>query len=159
MKYLALLLLCGSIITAPAQSGMYYPVRDRLEVTSLDGTWQFQLGNASEWRTIEVPGNWETQGVNTPSYGRNLQQMTGTYRRVFLFQEQWRDKDVVLRLDGVQHGFTAYVNGTEVGSGHSGHTMHQLCITPCLKEGENEIRIDVTPTPTTGSSTCAMPGR
>ena len=92
--------------TACAQQ--YYPVRDRLEVVNLDGTWQFQLEGEQGWRTIQVPGNWETQGVKTPDYGRNLKQMTGIYRRMFSLPEEWRGRDVVLRLDGVQHGFTTY---------------------------------------------------
>ena len=122
----------------------YYPVRDRMEVTSLDGTWQFRLENESEWRMLRVPGNWETQGVKTPEYGRNLSPMTGHYRRTFEFQPDWQGREVILRLDGVQNGFTAYVNGHEAGSGHSGHTMHQFAVTPWLKEGSNEITIDVT---------------
>ena len=126
-----------------AQSEMYFPIRNRLETTILDGTWQFKLDGDQQWRTIEVPGNWETQGIKTPEYGRDLQQMTGIYFRTFPLREEWRDKDVVLRLDGVQHGFTAYVNGSEVGSGHSGHTMHQFRITPYLKEGVNEIMLQV----------------
>lgn len=127
----------------PEQNRQYYPVRDRLEVTSLDGTWQFQLQGESTWRNIQVPGNWETQGVKVPEYGRRLTELTGCYRRTFDYQPQWRGRDVVLRLDGVQHGFTAYVNGKPVGSGHSGHTMHQFCITPYLNEGQNEMRIEV----------------
>ena len=122
----------------------YYPVRNRLEVTTLDGTWQFKIEDASEWGTIRVPGNWETQGVKTPQYGRDLKQMTGIYRRTFDYRDEWRGKDVVLRLDGVQHGFTAYVNCKKVGTGHSGHTMHQMCITPYLQDGQNEMRIEVT---------------
>ena len=122
----------------------YYPVRDRMEVTSLDGTWQFKLDGSAEWRTIQVPGNWETQGVKTPEYGRRLSPMTGIYQCTFDYRDDWRGRDVVLRLDGVQHGFKAYVNGQEVGSGHSGHTMHQFCISPYLKEGQNEMRIEVT---------------
>ena len=141
-KLTALLTILWAALGVVAQQ--YYPVRDRLEVTNLDGTWQFQLQGDADWRTIQVPGNWETQGVKAPEYGRRLSPMTGTYRRTFNFQDDWRGRDVVLRLDGVQHGFTAYVNGQEVGSGHSGHTMHQFCVTPYLKEGQNEIRIDVT---------------
>ena len=139
-----LLCMIGLLSFLAGYAQQYYPVRDRLEVTSLDGTWQFQLQGESNWRTIQVPGNWETQGVKKPEYGRRLSSMTGVYRRTFVFREEWRDKDVVLRLDGVQHGFTAYVNGQDVGSGHSGHTMHQFLITPYLKEGQNEMRIEVT---------------
>ena len=135
--------LFSLLLTARAAETQYYPVRDRLEVTSLDGTWQFKLEGNLEWRTIQVPGNWETQGVKTPEYGRDLKLLTGIYRRTFDYREEWCGKDVVLRLDGVQHGFTVYVNGKEVGKGHSGHTMHQFCISPCLQEGKNDIEIHV----------------
>ena len=147
MRKTIFLLVCLLTLSLQAQevnARQYYPVRDRLEVTSLNGTWQFKLDNTSEWRTIQVPGNWETQGVKRPEYGRRLSAMTGIYQRTFDFREEWRGKDVVLRLDGVQHGFRVFVNGQEAGSGHSGHTMHQFCITPYLKEGRNEMRIEVT---------------
>ncbi len=121
----------------------YYPVRDRINVTSLDGTWQFKLDKDTEWRTIQVPGNWETQGVKQPEYGIRLTQMTGTYRRTFDYREEWKGKNVILRLDGVQHGFTASVNGTKVGEGQSAHTMHQFDVTHCLREGRNDIEITV----------------
>jgi len=145
MKIFLMIALLSGFAFTKGDAQQYYPVRDRLEVMSLNGTWQFKLEQEGDgqWRTIQMPGNWETQGVKTPEYGCDLEQMTGTYRRTFPLREEWRDKDVVLRLDGVQHGFTAYVNGTEVGNGHSGHTMHQFRITPYLKEGQNEIRIDV----------------
>ncbi len=129
--------------TTTATTQQYYPVRNRLDVTNLDGTWQFKLDKDTEWRTIQVPGNWETQGVKQPEYGSRLTQMVGTYRRLFDYREEWRGKNVILRLDGVQHGFTAFVNGTKVGEGHSAHTMHQFDVTQCLKEGCNEVEIRV----------------
>lgn len=121
----------------------YYPIRDRLYVTSLDGTWQFCLEGTNEWRPIRVPGNWETQNVKQAEYGRNLTKMSGTYRREFFYHEEWKGQRVVLRLDGVQHGFTAYVNKREIGNGHSAHTMHQFDITSALKQGRNEIELKV----------------
>ena len=142
MKRTVLFLVLMLSLALNAQT--YYPVRDRLEVTSLDGTWQFQLKGDNQWRTIQVPGNWETEGVKTPEYGRRLSPMTGIYKRTFDYCDDWHGRDVVLRLDGVQHGFTVYVNGQTAGSGHSGHTMHQFCITPYLKEGQNEMCIEVT---------------
>lgn len=121
----------------------YYPVRSRMEVTNLDGLWQMQLSGEKEWRTVRVPGNWETQGIKVPEYGRRLSELTGVYRRTFDYREEWRGKDVILRLDGVQHGFTVCVNGQEAGAGHSGHTMHQFNITPYLKDGHNDMEIKV----------------
>lgn len=129
--------------TMMADAQQFYPVRDRMEVTNLDGTWQLRLEDSDEWHTVRVPGNWETQGIKVPEYGRQLSEVKGVYKREFYYQEEWKGREVILRLDGVQHGFTAYVNGHEVGSGHSGHTMHQFCVTPFLQEGSNEIELRV----------------
>lgn len=120
----------------------FYPVRNRLEVTNLDGTWQFLMNGDNEWRELKVPGNWETQGVKMPEYGRDLSELNGRYRRTFEWQEQWHGREVVLRLDGVLYGFKVFVNGHKVGSGHSGHTMHQFIITSFLNKGRNEISIE-----------------
>jgi len=146
-----LLLLTACVNALAVSKQQYYPVRDRLEVTSLDGTWNFRLdgeacpeqGRKGEWSTITVPGNWERQGVKAPEYGKRLSEMKGTYRRTFLYDDYWRGRDVILRLDGVQNGFTAFINGKKVGEGHSAHTMHQFDVTPYLHEGSNEITIEV----------------
>ena len=134
----ALLLECS-----PVFAEEYYPVRSRLETSSLDGTWQFKFEGDADWGSVRVPGNWETQGIKKPDYGRDLVPLTGIYRRKFDFLEDWKDREVILRLDGVQNGFTAFINGREIGGGHSAHTMHQFNITPFLREGANEIEIKV----------------
>ena len=121
----------------------YFPVRNRLDVTSLDGTWQFKLDGDTDWRYLKVPGNWETQGVKVPEYGTRLSETTGTYKRTFEWKNEWTGKDLILRLDAIQNGFTVFVNGHEVGNGQSAHTMHQFNITPFVKEARNEIEIRV----------------
>lgn len=140
LRFFLTVVILGNIAGLYGQR--YYPVRDRMECLSLDGTWQFRL-DGGDWRTIEVPGNWETQGVKAPDYGCDLKEMKAVYRRTFMFQPQWKGREVVLRLDGVQNGFMLYVNGQEAGSGHSAHTMQQFNITPYLKEGQNELELHV----------------
>lgn len=135
--------LAHKTTTPSTHTQQYYPVRNRVETTSLNGTWLFQMQGDSGWRNIQVPGNWETQGVATPQYGRRLTSKTGIYKRKFEFKKEWQDRDVILRLDAIQNGFTAYVNGNKIGSGHSAHTMHQFNITPYLKDGSNDMEIHV----------------
>ncbi|MBM6992598.1 MAG: hypothetical protein I3J02_04955 [Prevotella sp.] len=141
----SILLLLAVAWTMPARGvgRQYYPVRDRLEVTSLDGTWQFRLDGDNDWREIQVPGNWETQGVKTPEYGRDLSALNAVYKRTFRYQPYWKGRDVILRLDGAQNGFTVLINGQKAGEGHSAHTMHQFNITPLLRDGTNEIQINL----------------
>ena len=128
--------------TAAINAQQFYPVRDRLETTSLDGTWQLSF-DGGEWCEVRVPGNWETQGVKTPQYGIQLTDHTGIYKRTFRYDDFWRGRTVVLRLDGVQNSFRAYINGKKVGEGHSAFNMHQFDITDCLHEGCNDITIEV----------------
>jgi|GEM_PF-802503 len=134
-----------------------YPVRERMEVTSLDGTWRFKLAKGlevppewlapgfddSRWAGIAVPGTWETQGFKAPEYGTRLGEWTGVYRRSFAYRPEWRGRRVVLRLDGVAQGCRIYVNGHEAGEWGSSFTMCQTDITRWLSDGENKLCIVV----------------
>lgn len=133
------LIFCSALAFAQ----QFYPVRNRIEVINLDGTWQLKLDNTKDWRNVKVPGNWEFQGIKKPEYGRDLSNISGIYRQTFNYHEEWKGKEVILRLDGIQNGFTAYINGHEVGKGHSAHTMSQFIITPFLNTGINEISLKV----------------
>ena len=92
-----------------------YPKRDRLFTTSLDGTWAFKavkgLGtpdemkgwnepgyDTREWDDIAVPGNWETQGLKSPQYGNQIDEMSGFYVRRFRWNPSWEDQHVILRF-------------------------------------------------------------
>ena len=141
---MTLLAVVMTIAVEAKNNKQYYPVRNRMDVTSLDGTWQFKLDGDTDWRYLKVPGNWETQGVKAPEYGTNLKLLTGTYKRTFEWKKEWTGKDLILRLDAVQNGFTVFVNGHDAGGGHSAHTMHQFNITPYVKASCNEIEIRVT---------------
>ncbi len=140
-------IICATIVfialslTAAAQQ--YYPVRNRMDVTSLDGTWMFRKESDKGWTNVTVPGNWETQGLKTPEYGRDLSLVRATCKRTFMYKEEWNGRDVILRLDGIRNGYTAYINGHLADEGHSAFTMRQTNITSFLRQGENEIRIEV----------------
>ena len=105
-----------------------YPKRERLFTTSLDGTWAFKLVkglavpdelkgwnelgyDTREWNDIQVPGNWETQGLKSPQYGNQIDEMSGLYVRNFRWNYRWEGQ----RL---QHGAVGCNRQARQGTQH-----------------------------------------
>ena len=137
-----------------------YPKRDRLFTTSLDGTWAFKLVNGlatpdelkgwnepgydtREWDDIQVPGNWETQGLKSPQYGNQIDEMSGFYVRNFRWNYRWEGQRVILRFDGVLFGYEVWLNGKYVGRWGSAYNMAQWDVTDKLVKGRNTIAVKV----------------
>ena len=137
-----------------------YPKRDRLFTTSLDGTWAFKLVNGlgtpdelkgwnepgydvSQWDDIAVPGNWETQGLKSPQYGNQIDEMSGFYVRRFRWNPAWEDQRVILRFDGVLFGYEVWLNGKYVGRWGSAYNLAQWDVTDKLVKGRNTIAVKV----------------
>ena len=121
----------------------FYPIRDKAQLTSLDGEWQIELSNGKSG-TIKVPGNWETQGYKAPQYGNQIDEMTGVYTRSFEYKSEWEGKRVVIRLEGVLFGYDLYINDKEIDKDvTSAFNEHQFEITPELKKGMNTIKVVV----------------
>ncbi len=79
------------------------------ETYSLDGTWDFSLGENAPWGTIQVPGCWEAQGFDMLSDG------PATYRRDFQIPASWHGKHIQLEFDAASYACTVSLNGTQVG--------------------------------------------
>ena len=137
-----------------------YPKRDRLFTTSLNGTWAFKLVNGlgtpdelkgwnepgydtREWDDIAVPGNWETQGLKSPQYGNQIDEMSGFYVRRFRWNPSWEGQRVVLRFDGVLFGYEVWLNGKYVGRWGSSYNLAQWDVTDKLVKGHNTIAVKV----------------
>ncbi len=137
-----------------------YPKRDRLYTTSLDGTWAFKLVkgldtpdelkgwnepncDTREWDDIQVPGNWETQGLKSPQYGNQIDEMSGFYVRNFRWNYRWEGQRVILRFDGVLFGYEVWLNGKYVGRWGSAYNMAQWDVTDKLVKGRNTIAVKV----------------
>lgn len=137
-----------------------YPKRDRLFTTSLDGTWAFKLVkgldtpdemmgwnepgyDTREWDDIAVPGNWETQGVKSPQYGNQIDEMSGFYVRCFRWNPSWEGQRVILRFDGVLFGYEVWLNGKYVGRWGSAYNLAQWDVTDKLVKGRNTIAVKV----------------
>lgn len=106
----------------------------------LDGEWEFRYfsspgevngdylpGVAGNWEKIVVPGCWDMQGYGYPHYTNIVMPFdelppdppkknpTGVYRRNFRIPEEWLDRRLVLRFDGVENFFAVFLNGEAVG--------------------------------------------
>lgn len=146
---------------------------------SLDGTWKFQLAknpkdvlpgftnlsfNDKAWPSIQVPGNWETQGfghpiyinweypfepVNPPFIPHNLSEdkhrsnPVGMYRRTFNLKPEWKGKRIVLHFGGVSSAFFVYLNGKQVGYSQDSNLPAEFDVTEYVKPGANTLAVQV----------------
>jgi len=143
-------LACAGV--ARAQQVGELPVRLAADTVSLNGEWAFKYvagGDAgadesfvqpsfatASWPKIKVPGHWELQGFAEPCYSKGPPEGLGLYRHTFRVPAAWKGKRVYLCFDGVLPGFTAWVNGKEVGGWASGHNPVTFDITPALLPGD-----------------------
>lgn len=155
-------LLASVNINTISSEPKYYPVRERMLTESLNGTWKINLFKGLEiparlerwkeptfddtsWHNIQVPGNWETQGLKTPEYGLAISEYTGLYRTTFGYNSGWKGKNVILRFDGVHFGYEVFVNGHKVGQWGSAYHLSQFNITPYLYQNrKNTLSVRVT---------------
>lgn len=140
---------------------------------SLNGTWKFHWSprpadrpinfwapdyDVSSWNDIPVPSDWMFQGYDYPIYvnsdyefARNPQppfvphdhNPIGSYRRTFTVPAGWKGLDVFLRFGGVKSFFYVWVNGKELGFSKDSKTPSEWNITPCLRDGENVLAVEV----------------
>lgn len=65
------------------------------------------------------------------------QEINMWYRRSFEIPSSWKDKQVIVHFDAVDHDATIFVNGQKAGGHAGGYDAFSLNITPFLKKGEN----------------------
>ena len=138
---------------------------------SLDGTWKFMLVehpglvpsgfhqtqfDTKEWSNIRVPSNWEMEGFGHPKF-RNIAMTietkppftpdyhnpTGCYKRTFNLPPNWKDREVLLRFEGVKSASYVWINGQQAGYNQGGFEPAEYNITPYLKPGRNDISVQV----------------
>lgn len=126
----------------------------------------------SAFQSIPVPSNWELQGFGEPIYTNVVypwaageedcliqakqgekripnppfvpkQNPTGCYRKAFAVPEQFADREVYLRFDGVEAAFYLWVNGEPVGYSQDSKLPAEFCITSYLHSGENIMALQV----------------
>ncbi|WP_246269595.1 glycoside hydrolase family 2 protein [Pedobacter panaciterrae] len=67
------------------------------------------------------------------------QEINMWYRRSLEIPDSWKDKQIIIHFDAVDHDATVFVNGQKAGSHAGGYDAFSLNITPFLKKGANII--------------------
>lgn len=138
---------------------------------SLNGLWKFHWSrnttkrpinfykndfDVSTWNDIKVPANWEMEGYGDPIYVNvnypfksdppNIpieNNPVGSYKRDFVISDQWKDREIILNLGGVNSAFYVWINGVKVGYSQDSKTAAEFNITKYLKKGTNTIALEV----------------
>ncbi len=133
---------------------------DSRDMLSLNGKWKFKylpganMGtdslfynpqfNVSTWPEIKVPGNWELQGFADPFYGKNMKKGTGLYVTNFNVPSAWKKNPVYIALDGVEFGYSFWVNGKYAGEFASAFNRQVFDISPFVSVGKsNSLAVKV----------------
>lgn len=168
MKSTRCLLMMGLIYLLPcvkASAQVLLPTDNRQATTQLlNGTWKFKyipsvsIGadslfyqsnfDVAKWSPIKVPGHWELQGFATPMYGKQLKEGTGLYRRDFTIPASWKGKPLYIAFDGVQFGYTFWVNGKFGGEFAGSYNLQMFDISGLVKAGaSNALSVRVSTRP------------
>ena len=138
---------------------------------SIEGDWQFCwvadadkrptdfFGtdfDASAWKTMPVPGNWELNGYGDPEYVNigfawrghfkdnppevpTKDNHVGSYRRTIRIPDSWDGRQVIAHFGSVTSNMYLWVNGQFVGYAEDSKSAMEFDITPYLKKGDNLI--------------------
>ncbi len=113
--------------------------------------------DTSDWATIPVPGNWERNGYGyaiytnqtyphpkNPPYAPTEYNPVGSYKHKFTLPENWgADKNVIIHFGSINSAGYLWINGHYVGYSEDTKTEAEWDITEFLKEGENELALQV----------------
>ncbi len=105
---------------------------------SLDGTWDFALGEDAAWETIQVPGCWEAQGYSKHTDG------PARYRRGIFIPPEWAGRRIFLEFDAVSYACTVRFNGKPVRQHRGLWTPFALDVTSAAAPGQlNTLELEV----------------
>lgn len=108
-----------------------------------------------DWDRINVPGIWQMEGYGKLQYTDEgfpfpvdvpfvpTDNPTGAYQRTFYIGENWKEKQVILKFDGVETYFEVYINGNYVGFSKGSRLTAEFDISKYLVKGENLISVKV----------------
>ena len=138
---------------------------------SLNGLWKFKWVETPDqvpegfwepdfpveaWNEIVVPADWQMEGYGYPKF-RNVAlsfesdpphipayfNPVGCYKRTITIPEEWKDKEVMLRFEGIKSASYVWVNGKRVGYNQGGFEPAEYDITPFIRSGENDLSVQV----------------
>ncbi len=133
---LVLMLLCISL----------YAQSQNRQVLSLDGTWKFAIdstnrGIQENWQNgIPVAFSHEVKVPHTWNIVTGTEDYAGLawYQKEIRIQEDWKNKNIRLKFDGVYRDAVVYVNGKKAAENlNSGYTPFMVDITESVNFSTN----------------------
>ena len=112
------------------------------------------------WEDIRVPAHIQMEGYDIPQYV-NIQypwdgredvwrdavpsefNPVASYVKYFTLPEGFRKSGLYISFQGVESGFTLWLNGHYVGYSEDSFTPSDFDLTPYVKEGENKLAVQV----------------
>ncbi|HEX6553222.1 MAG TPA: glycoside hydrolase family 2 TIM barrel-domain containing protein [Ktedonobacteraceae bacterium] len=107
------------------------------------------------WDDLQVPSSWQMHGYGHPHYTNidypfpvdpphvPTENPTGCYRRTFHVPDEWVNRYVTLRFEGVDSAFHAWINGAEVGYSQGSRLPTEFDVSHYLRPGINHIAVRV----------------
>jgi len=113
--------------------------------------------DASDWKTIKVPTNWELNGYGTPIYvnvdnefrpneppfAPTVDNPVGCYIHEFSVPTEWKDRRVYINFGAVKSAYYVWVNGQFVGFTEDAKTNAEFDITGLVRPGKNKLAMQV----------------
>lgn len=116
--------------------------------------------NCKNWNDIKVPGHIQLQGYDTPQYVNVMYPWDGhealkpgelptkfnpvaNYVKYFTVPEHMTNKPLYISFQGVESGFSLWLNGTFIGYSEDSFTPSEFELTDYLVEGENKLAVQV----------------
>lgn len=115
---------------------------DRIFYANIFAEFQFDLNG--NW----LPGYGDCDKENPSPVILNptipdMHRQVGIYRKEFTLDNDWQNKEIFARFNGVRTGFNLYVNGNFVGYSEDSFTPAEFNITKFLQPGKNSIVAEV----------------
>ena len=94
---------------------------------------------AGETVTVALPHT----VVETPFhyFDESMYQMVSGYRRVFVPEAEWFEKQVILTIEAAAHQAEVFLNGTKIKEHFCGYTAFSVDLAPHLKYGEENVLV------------------
>ena len=113
--------------------------------------------DASGWKTIKVPANWELNGYGTPiyvnvdnefrpnepPYAPTVDNPVGCYVTEFIVPKSWRNRQVFINFGAVKSAYYLWINGQFVGFTEDAKTNAEFDLTPYVQTGMNRLAMKV----------------
>lgn len=106
---------------------------DLADTISLNGNWDFSLGDQSAWGDIQVPGCWEAQGYSKFIEG------PAHYQRKILIPDEWANQTILAEFGAVSYACEISLNGTSIGSHRGLWAPFSLDLTSDARFGEENL--------------------